>query len=1141
MLMNVRIRVLCLPVIVMMLFLSVIAVNAYADTMPKPLLQNDLMISDLNNGGSFFDIAFDGNNYLVVYANSQGIIGQFVSRDGTLIGQKITIGPLYSHCPAIAYNGQNYLVVYENDVMPGGCGIQGRIISTSGSLSPIFVITSADNTQDSPDVIANEQGDYLVVWMDARHFDNKWHVYGQKVSSEGILSGNNFLIGSMDKSENYPYISSDGSNYLVVWYENANFNTGEYDLSCARVSSDGVVLDPQGIMICNAAGYQGFWGKGGLSFDGTNYIVTWKDTRNGDDSIYYGRISPAGILLDGIPQTYGKKLYSTYMTLHSRVEFDGSNWLAIWSGNGVQGSRIDTSGNIIDTSPVKLSKTTSTIFPVNLAFDGENYLVIWATGNYPYTIYGQIVQTRQTNTAPVAIPGGPYVANEGDMITFSAAGSYDNEGNALQYRWDFNGDGTWDTVLSTSTVATKTWDDEWIGNAIVEVNDGEFTSTASAPVTVNNAVPIINAGDDIIIDEGSSFTVYGSFIDPGSDLWSATVDYGDGSNIASLIITGKHFELNHVYEVPGIYTITITISDDDGGQSTDTIIATVKSVDNIPPVTSCLLDGLEGDNEWFRSGVIVTLSAEDNVNGVGIKSTEYSFDGNNWNIYTSPFSISDDGIITLYYRSIDDGDNVEEARSVVVKIDTAAPVISGEVGSLPNSNGWYKSDINIRFIANDVLSGISSVTPDKTLLSEGYGMSVSGTAVDNAGNIANIVISNINIDKTPPAISGATTVSPNEYGWYNSDVTVQFTANDALSGIEVVTPNKILSDEGGAQSATGMAIDLAGNVAEFTLTDINIDKTAPMISGASTMPPNSFGWYNTDVIIEFEASDVLSGIALMPSDITITGEGQDLSATGTVTDKAGNSATAVVCGINIDKSLPVIEQITAPIDPVKIGTAITVGATYIDTGVIYMATWDWGDGMTSSGVVNGNAISGTHVYTTPNVYIVTLTLTDMAGNTCSLKFSYIVVYDPDGGFITGGGWIDSPIGAYYADPSLTGKANFGFISKYQKGATVPTGNTEFQFKAANMNFKSTAYEWLVIAGAKAQYKGTGTINGAGNYKFILTAIDGQMTGDGGLDKFRIKIWDSTSDAIIYDNLMNAADDADPTTVLGGGSIVIHKK
>ena len=139
----------------------------------------------------------------------------------------------------------------------------------------------------------------------------------------------------------------------------------------------------------------------------------------------------------------------------------------------------------------------------------------------------------------------------------------------------------------------------------------------------------------------------------------------------------------------------------------------------------------------------------------------------------------------------------------------------------------------------------------------------------------------------------------------------------------------------------------------------------------------------------------------------------------------------------------------------------------------------------------------------------------------------------------GGGWINSPQGAYMMDPSLVGKANFGFVSKYQKGTTAPVGETEFQFKAGDLNFHSSAYEWLVIAGAKAQYKGSGTINGGGNFGFILTAIDGQINGGGGVDKFRMKIQDKNSGQVVYDNQFGALDDALPSTAIGGGSIQVQ--
>jgi PKD repeat protein len=211
----------------------------------------------------------------------------------------------------------------------------------------------------------------------------------------------------------------------------------------------------------------------------------------------------------------------------------------------------------------------------------------------------------------------------------------------------------------------------------------------------------------------------------------------------------------------------------------------------------------------------------------------------------------------------------------------------------------------------------------------------------------------------------------------------------------------------------------------------------------------------------------------------------------------------------------------------------------------HTAVWDWDDGTTSAGTVTesggSGTVSNTHTYTQTGIYTIQLTVTDNHGASGSSVFEYVVIYDPDGGFVTGGGWIMSPPGAYTPDPTLTGRANFGFVSKYKKGRNYPEGNTEFNFQLGNFNFHSTSYAWLVVAGARAQYKGTGTVNNSGNYGFLLTAIDGQIPGGGGQDKFRIKVWDmNNNNAVVYDNQFNAPDDADPTTVISGGQIVIHK-
>jgi hypothetical protein len=118
--------------------------------------------------------------------------------------------------------------------------------------------------------------------------------------------------------------------------------------------------------------------------------------------------------------------------------------------------------------------------------------------------------------------------------------------------------------------------------------------------------------------------------------------------------------------------------------------------------------------------------------------------------------------------------------------------------------------------------------------------------------------------------------------------------------------------------------------------------------------------------------------------------------------------------------------------------------------------------------------------------------------------------------------------------SPTGRANFGFVSKYKKGADVPTGNTEFVFQAADLNFHSTGYDWLLVTGSDyAKFKGSGSINGEGDYKFMLWA--GDETGDGGADTFRIKIWweEGDTEHVVYDNGMDQA--------IGGGNIVVHTK
>ena len=256
-----------------------------------------------------------------------------------------------------------------------------------------------------------------------------------------------------------------------------------------------------------------------------------------------------------------------------------------------------------------------------------------------------------------------------------------------------------------------------------------------------------------------------------------------------------------------------------------------------------------------------------------------------------------------------------------------------------------------------------------------------------------------------------------------------------------------------------------------------------------------------------------------------------------------------------DEEGPITSNVVANPNPLAVGMDLTLTATVDDSTTgnsnVASAEYKLDDGSWTPMAAEDDSFDSptedvSVTFTFPmdaGVYDLCVRGTDEYSNIGPEKCIFLVVYDPDGGFVSGGGWIWSQAGAYAGAPQLEGKAMFGFVSKYKKGADTPTGHTEFQFKVADLNFSSTWYHWMVVAGAKAQYKGTGTINGEGEYKFMLTAIDADINESDSfdIDRFRIKIWEEIDDTeyVVYDNALG--DDSDEaTTEISGGSIVIHK-
>ncbi|WP_107852861.1 NHL repeat-containing protein [Oceanimonas marisflavi] len=259
-----------------------------------------------------------------------------------------------------------------------------------------------------------------------------------------------------------------------------------------------------------------------------------------------------------------------------------------------------------------------------------------------------------------------------------------------------------------------------------------------------------------------------------------------------------------------------------------------------------------------------------------------------------------------------------------------------------------------------------------------------------------------------------------------------------------------------------------------------------------------------------------------------------------VTDLSGASDSATTT-VTVQDVAPVINLFSANDEPLMLGNPAEAHAVLsCASGDVCTAQLDWGDGTTEAVVPADGNVTLARTYANPGVYALHLTLSDDDGNSLSQSYQYVVVFDASGSFVTGGGHIQVPAGAMPAKPELSGQANFGLVAKYQKGKQLPQGHTEFRFQVGELNFRSLVYDWLVVAGAQAKYKGTGQINGGGEYGFMVSATDGDLLGSSA-DKFRIKIWDkNNNDEVVFDNEPGADDDAAPTSTLSGGQIVIHE-
>jgi len=226
-----------------------------------------------------------------------------------------------------------------------------------------------------------------------------------------------------------------------------------------------------------------------------------------------------------------------------------------------------------------------------------------------------------------------------------------------------------------------------------------------------------------------------------------------------------------------------------------------KVKDRAPPITTADISGEKGDNDWYVSVTTITLISTDTLSGV--KQTWYSMEQIGFGeeilisskAYTEPIQISSEGIFNVYYWSEDKVGNIEEEKSVSIKIDLTEPEITAISTPIANANGWNNTSVEIAFIGTDTVSGIKQIgyrvegigqsveeelyTDVIQISSESANIIVTGIAYDWAGwcSTATVIL---NIDMTAPAISISSPAGGETFIATSSTMTINYEVADNL-------------------------------------------------------------------------------------------------------------------------------------------------------------------------------------------------------------------------------------------------------------------------------------------------------------------------------------------------------------------------
>jgi PKD repeat protein len=636
-----------------------------------------------------------------------------------------------------------------------------------------------------------------------------------------------------------------------------------------------------------------------------------------------------------------------------------------------------------------------------------------------------------TNVRPVLVVALDQTANEGQPLNLSGIGGapplglfvdtdFDDTHTATVHWGDGSGIENATIFAASGSGAlggSHVYADDGLYQVTVTVTDDHGASdTKSFNVTVNNVRPVLVVAIDQNANEGQPLNLsgiggappLGLFVDSGvEDTHTATVNWGDGTATedATIFASSGSGALggSHTYIEDGVYTVTVSVFDDDGGSDTKSFNVTVN---NVRPVL------VVATNQATSEGSFLNLSGIGGAPPLGL--------------------FVDDGVTDTHMATVSWGDGTPTENATIFSA-AGAGALGGSHTYL--DNGTYTVTVNV--LDDDGGSDtetfqvlVENVAPTATLSNNGP---------ISAGSSAEVFFNG-------PFDPGTLDTAAGFHYAYDFDNDGTFDVGDGTYAGSVTNdtqtvPAAFLGD-GTTHTVRARILDKDGGFSDYTTQiefrggppalvnivgdTINEKQTAMIFArildaSASDVFEVDVDWKDgaTATIIGLGGSDV-SGIVGSTQyqwtaetrqlklshqyvDDNPTGTPSDLySVTLAVHDSEENSAgpfTAPVTVINVRPVLVVaIDQTVNEYQELDLSavTGPPLGL-FVDDGVqdSHMATVNWGDGSDpeSTTIFSGGgagALGGKHTYADDGVYTVTVTVTDDDGGSDTKSFTVTV-------------------------------------------------------------------------------------------------------------------------------------------------------